>query len=235
MTAAAAVASRPATIEVLRFALDVPAERLAELRALLSADERQRAARLRFARDADRFVAGRGLLRTALAERVAQRPQDLRFAYGPAGKPSLADHPGVRFNAAGAAGAALVAIAEDLEVGIDLEHVEPEADDLAVARQFFTAGEVAELEGLDPGERQGAFLRAWTRKEAYVKALGAGLQVDLDRFAVSLLPGEPAQLRWTQRPGEAERWTLVDLSDPARGSVAALCHEAAEVVVEDRA
>jgi 4'-phosphopantetheinyl transferase len=234
VTAAAAVASRPATVEVLRFGLDVGAERLAQLRALLSADERQRAERLRFARDADRFVAGRGLLRSALAERAGQRPQDLRFAYGPAGKPSLADHPRLRFNAAGAVGAALVAITEGIDVGVDLEYLEVGADDLAVARQFFCPVEIAELERLGGAERQAAFLRAWTRKEAYVKALGAGLQVDLDRLAVSLLPGEPAALRWTRQPGEAERWTLVDLSDPGRGIVAALCHEAADVVVEDR-
>jgi 4'-phosphopantetheinyl transferase len=223
----------PATIEVLRLGLDVSAERLAQLREVLSADELQRAARLHFARDADRFVAGRGLLRSALAERVGQRPQDLRFAYGPAGKPSLADHPEVRFNAAGAADAALVAIAGGIEVGVDLEHLQDGADDLAVARRLFCPVEIAELERLGADERQAAFLRAWTRKEAYIKALGAGLRVQLDQFAVSLLPGEPAALRWTRESVEAGRWSLVDLSDPAHGIVAALCHEAADVVLAD--
>jgi 4'-phosphopantetheinyl transferase len=219
------------TVQIHRFCLDVRPARLCELWALLSTTERARAQRLRFQHDADRFAAGRGLLREALARWVDEAPSSLRIADGLHGKPYLADHPHVHFNAAGSHGVGLIAIARDVQVGIDVEVAQPGADDFDIARHFFCTVEIDELRSLPAGERQAAFLRCWTRKEAYVKALGQGLQVGLDRFAVTLLPGAPAALRWGARNEDVERWTLVDVSDEAAGITAALCYEGHESVV----
>jgi 4'-phosphopantetheinyl transferase len=214
-------------IHVERLALDVAPSRLAELRATLAPDEHARAARLRFARDADRFVAGRGLLRVALGARVGEDPARLRFAYGTAGKPSLADHPDLRFNVSGAGGVGLLAMADGIELGVDVELAGAAYAGLDVARQFFARDELAALRALDPAARPLAFLRCWTRKEAYVKAHGDGLQISLDAFAVTLRAEDPVEIAWHESPGEAARWGLVDLSDTGDGIVGALCHAVA--------
>jgi 4'-phosphopantetheinyl transferase len=117
-------------------------------------------------------------------------------------------------------------VARGIEVGIDVELAAKAFAGLDVARQFFTAREAVELGELTPAARPLAFLRCWTRKEAYIKARGEGLQTPLDTFAVTLREEDPAELSWHATAGEAVRWTLVDLSDPDRGIAGALCHEA---------
>jgi 4'-phosphopantetheinyl transferase len=220
-----AVSPEAPAIELRRFELDVDPEELTALRELLSPEELARAARLRFARDRARFIAGRAMVRRALAGRAGCEPAGLAIAAAPQGKPYLPDHPELRFNATGSGGKGLLAIADGIEVGVDLELSEPAFDGLEVARQFFRRREVESLESLEAAERQAAFLRCWTRKEAYVKALGTGLRSALDSFEVSLLAGEPAELRWCAAAGETERWTLVDCTALAGGITAALCYE----------
>ncbi len=78
---------------------------------------------------------------------------------------------------------------------------------------------------LDPGERMLGFLNCWTRKEAFVKALGTGMSFSYDRFDVSLVPGEPAcLLRVDDRRGDESGWELEAL-EPQDGFVAALACE----------
>lgn len=214
-----------AGIEVHRLELDLGPGRLAGLSATLSPDELARAARFRFARDAERFVAGRGLLRAELAMRLDRAPETLRFGYGPAGKPFLSDHRELRFNLSGAGGLGLLAVADGIELGVDLELAESALSVVEIAEHFFSAAENEALRRTPLPDRPLACLRCWTRKEAYVKALGQGLQVSLDKFAVSLGTDEPAALSWCARPGEIGRWSLVDLSHATAGIVAALCHD----------
>ena len=211
-------------IELRRFELDLDPARLAPLRELLSPEERARARSLRFARDEGRFVAGRAMVRQTLGMRAGCDPGELRIAAGRAGKPYLPDYPRLRFNAAGSGGVGLLAIASGIELGVDLELAEPGFDGLEVARHWYRRAELEALESLEPAARQAAFLRSWTRKEAYVKALGEGLYAALDSFEVSFLPGEPAELRWCSVAGERERWTLVDCSALVGGITAAVCY-----------
>jgi 4'-phosphopantetheinyl transferase len=106
------------------------------------------------------------------------------------------------------------------ELGVDLEVVRPMTDAEGVARRFFSAGEVSDLLGLP--ERELAFFRCWTRKEAYIKALGQGLSCPLDRFRVSLLPAEPPRLVEVEgSTSEARQWTLWELI-PWPGHVACI-------------
>jgi 4'-phosphopantetheinyl transferase len=212
-------------IEVRRFALDVAPGTLADLHGLLSAEERTRAARLRFARDANRFVAGRGMMRRVLGRLLDCDPAGLTVAAGPAGKPYLPDHARLRFNAAGSEGVALLATALDIELGVDVELSAPGRDALDIARRFFTAAEHAALAALGPEQRPAAFLRCWTRKEAYVKAIGEGLHAPLDGFEVSLEAANPVALREPAGGASLSRWRLVDCSELVGGVPAALCHE----------
>jgi 4'-phosphopantetheinyl transferase len=210
-------------IEVWSASLDAPSALKEALVHHLSEDERQRAARYVFPRDRDRFVVGRSFLRLLLGRYLACRPDALRFEYGDHGKPALADgDAALRFNLAHADGLAVCALARGWDVGVDLERVRPLPDAQGVARSFFSLGEVTALENLPAPQRRRAFFDAWTRKEAFLKALGSGLARPLDSFEVTLTPGDPARLVWTLGdPAEAERFSLFSF-EPRPGYVAAL-------------
>ena len=196
------------------------------MEAPLSAEERARGTRYRFERDLAHFIARRATLRSILAAYTGWLPAALTFCLGPSGKPALARvaRGGLRFNVSHSAGLTLVAVTRCREVGVDLERIRPQLA-AGVAERFFSPVEVAALAVLPAEDRAAAFFACWTRKEAYVKAKGGGLSLGLDRFAVSLVPGEPARLLQTaDDPLEVERWRLEAL-DPAPGYAAALAVE----------
>src|SRR4029077_13081267 len=132
------------------------------------------------------------------------------------GKPALSDESGsngVKFNASHSDGRLLVAIARGREVGIDVERRRPVADWRGLAGRYFAAAEVAALDRLDEADREQAFFRCWTRKEAYIKAHGLGMSLPLDQFAVSVAAGEPARLLSTAHdPAQLGRWAMCDVS-----------------------
>ena len=194
---------------------------------VLSDDESARARRFRFERDCDRFVIRRAFLRSILGSYLDADPRRLEFHYGEARKPYLAEHGGsgdLRFNQSESAGLALFAFALGLEVGVDVEKTrDVKADDLA--QRFFAPAEVQALRAMPEADRLPGFFRCWTRKEAYVKAHGAGLSMPLDSFEVSLAWGDQdALLSSRGEGGDAGRWTMRDVAiDPAYA--AALCAE----------
>jgi 4'-phosphopantetheinyl transferase len=197
---------------------------VARFESLLSADERERAGRFRFDHLRRSFILARGALRVLLGRYLDTDPAGIRFAYGEKGKPSLADPAPIRFNASHSGGLALYALTLGCEIGVDVEQMRPLADLWGIASRFFSAEEVAELIELPEGQREAAFFRCWTRKEAYIKALGDGLSVPLDDFAVSLRPGEPARLIHIDHDdAAAAAWTLQNL-EPAAGYAAALAY-----------
>lgn len=203
---------------------------------ILQPDERQRADRFHFARDREHFVIARGVLRQILGGYLGSAPEQIRFTYNQYGKPALADGEGERegegerddllsFNVSHSKGIALYAVAGGRRVGLDIEHVREDFDSLTLAERFFSPAEVATLRRLPTEQQIGAFFNCWTRKEAYIKALGEGLSHPLESFSVSLTPGEPAALLSTDdNPQEASEWSLVELS-PGEGYVAALACE----------
>ena len=191
---------------------------------LLSPDERERAGRFLAERDRRRYAVARASLRRLLGGYLDQPPAALRFSYGPRGKPSLPGA-GPRFNVTHSGGLALLAFTSAHELGVDVEPLRTIEDAEAIARRFFSPGEAAELRGLAEPERSLAFLRGWTRKEAFIKATGDGLSRPLDEFEVPLLAGEPPRLlRLAGDPQAAARWWLQDLA-PATGFAAALAVE----------
>ena len=205
--------------------LDVSPSLLDRLATSLSADERARADRFRFERLRARYLAGRGVLRMLLARYVHRPAASLRFEYGAQGKPSLAisDAAGVpRFNLAHAGGLALIAISSAREVGVDVEELRAMPDAMPVAERHFSAAERRTLRSLPDDARDASFFRCWTRKEAYIKAIGEGMSCPLDSFDVTLAPDEPARIVEIRgAAGEAGRWTLIHLS-PAPGWIGAV-------------
>lgn len=190
-------------------------EETARLRRLLSPDEQARAGRFLFPKDRDRFIVARGHLRSILGRYLGVEPEGLRFAYNSYGKPCLSkefDGGALRFNLSHSHERALYAFARGAEVGVDIEYLRQDFACEEIARQFFSPREVADFRSLPASQRAEAFFHCWTRKEAYVKALGEGLSVPLDEFDVSLLPGEPAALLSNRRrPQEVARWSLQTL------------------------
>src|SRR5262249_38196538 len=143
------------------------------------------------------------------------------------GKPALAGQgrAGLRFNVAHSEGWALIAVTRGREVGVDLERLRAEVATPEIAARFFSPRECEALQALPGPLRAEAFFRCWTRKEAYLKATGAGLSVALDRFAVTLDPGAPAALvEHRDDPDEVKRWSLRELPAPP-GFAAALAVE----------
>jgi 4'-phosphopantetheinyl transferase len=197
----------------------------------LTADERARAGRFHFPRDAAHWIVARGTLRAILADRLRIEPRDIRFAYGEYGKPELAEPfagSGLRFNLSHSGALALCAIVQDCRVGVDIERLRPMPDLEAIAERTFSPRERETLRRLPPELRHEGFFNCWTRKEAYIKAIGKGLAHPLDRFSVSLAPGTPARLETVDDdPREREAWTL-EAFIPSAGYAAAL-------VVEGRA
>ena len=146
--------------------------------------EQARAASFHFERDRQRFVQRRAFLRRVLAGYVGVKPSSIRYRHGRGQRPELDPPCGVSFSTSHADGLAVIAIALDRVVGIDIEHVRKIPEDLEMARSLFTQREQDHLGSLESDEQSAAFLRLWTRKEAYTKALGAGLSLPLDTFDV---------------------------------------------------
>lgn len=208
---------------------------LGELSASLDSEEHARAARFHFEQDQRHYIASRGLLRRLLSDALDTPASTLVFKYGAHGKPAIspAIPPGRNpcFNLSHSAGWAMFALAWDCEVGIDLEsivRIKRDADGLAgLAARVLSARELAIWQVLPETAREDAFLRAWTRKEAYAKATGHGLFDELMRADVALDAADPKSsltLRSSQEGEGAREWILHDLPAPD-GFAAALAVE----------
>ncbi len=206
-------------VEVLVGSLTTTERRGGLLRNLLNDEERARAARFHFERDQRRYVAARGLLRELLGERLGLDPAALRLRVGPHGKPALAGGPGaLRFNVSHSGDRALFALADGgREVGVDLESAARlgDARDLpALAARTLTPADLARWRDLPEAGRPGAFLRAWTRLEAYGKATGEGLGQVLGRRSVLFETDLPGWRPFDLPVGEGWAGALVVESPP---------------------
>jgi 4'-phosphopantetheinyl transferase len=211
-------------VHVWRIPLDQPDTQLQQLTATLSSDEVCRAKRFYKEQHRQRFIAGRGILRTILSRYLDVEPQILQFAYEPSGKPILADTFADRklwFNLTHSQGLALCAVSCDRKVGVDLEYVRPISDVLSLANRFFAPSEYAVLSSLTPHQMQEVFFRYWTCKEAYLKATGVGI-AQLEQIEVLLTPGQTAKLKTEQQ------WSLLEIV-PDNNSVAAIAVEGAGI------
>jgi len=218
-------------VHVWRASVDQPASRIHSLRHLLAPDELERADRFHFRRDRDNFIAARGMLRVILGRYLSARPGQLEFRHSAYGKPSLALDSGgaeVRFNLSHSHNLVLYAFTLGREVGIDLEYMRRQEGMDGIAERFFSAQEISALRALPAGLRLEAFYNCWTRKEAYIKAMGEGLSFPLDHFAVSIGSREEVLLLDVFGcPQENTRWSLRQLK-PGEGYAAAIAVEGSD-------
>lgn len=204
---------------------------MASLTATLSRREKERAAKFKFDLHRNRFVAGRGQLRTVLGRYLRADPSKLEFAYSPQGKPELepkSNGDGLHFNLAHAEDLALVAITRAGPIGVDVECIRQveEMDDLVA--KFFSPRENELFRKVPTSDRPIAFFNLWTRKEALLKATGEGITRSLNLVEVSFLPDEPARVLNISGDSEkAKSWSLHALS-PAPNFVGAVAIQTRE-------
>jgi 4'-phosphopantetheinyl transferase len=200
---------------VWRASLDQEAKVIANLAALLSRDEYQRAMRYHRATDRDRFIVGRGVLKRIISTYLALSPGELRFTYNEYGKPAVSEDQNdraINFNLSHSGELALYAITKRRGVGIDIEYIREDFATLEIAEHFFSKDEVRSLKAAPIDQRTKAFFNCWSRKESYIKAIGMGVSFPLDGFTVSLAPNEaPALLNVGSDESEPSRWRMHEL------------------------
>jgi len=206
-----------------------------ELISFLDGSERSRAERFNHEPHRRRFIMRRAACRMILACYLDLRPEQIAYTISNFGKPTITQpaadsqgppetkHPAIQFSLTHSNELALLAVTKGHGIGVDIEMLNPDRADPLVAKHFFGPDEMKELEGLPEDQRVAGFFNCWTRKEAFIKAIGRGLHVPLDRFSVTLLPGVPAALRRVDKELSGDRrWSIYPLAPDTRytGAVA---------------
>jgi 4'-phosphopantetheinyl transferase len=226
---AAAFERRTAVIDV--WAIDLARPISEADRALLNDEETAKADRIIVEPKRRQSYRARAELRRILGLYLDADPRELSFVYGEQGKPALPVAPSGEptpfcFNLSHSGDVALVGVIlgrPELQIGVDVEEARPGREFASIAESFFAPDEVAVFRRLPAREQLAAFYRAWTRKEAYLKAIGTGLSFSSTAFSISYGLDEPPQLLRTERAGdEARRWRMIDVPCPS-GYAAAAC------------
>jgi len=191
---------------------------------VLSTEEQVRAARFFRKEERDRYIAAHVALRKLLSRYTQVSPASIRFSVGKCGKPAVIGPGGpspLHFNLAHSHSLMLVAVANNRDVGVDIEYRRGDLAVEEIAEKHFHACEASMLHAVDKGQRTRAFFDCWTRKEAYLKARGVGLSAPLNEFSVSFGGVEPARVVHPAPDSRlGEQWSLFDL--PIDGYSAAL-------------
>lgn len=215
----------PSAVDVWNIPLVATFAELAQLSSLLSPDERSRASRFYFARDQRRFIVARGRLRQVLARYLNQAAEEIRFTYGPQGKPTLgknSSHIELHFNLSHCEDRALIAVSRGCVVGIDLERMRAELAMQDIADHYFSSSEREDLSKLPSTLWAAGFFKCWTCKEAYLKGIGDGLTLPLNAFDVTVDPRQPAGLLRGLGNGQgSSAWSIYDVN-AGEGFVGAL-------------
>lgn len=181
------------------------------LRELLSADELERASRFRFEKHRAQYLLTRGTLRSLLGGYLGIFPGEIAFQYSKYDKPRLNGDPRLDFNLSHTEGMAIFGFTCGHRIGVDIERLRSDFRADEIAERFFSPSERAALREIPEAHRHEFFFRIWTRKEAYIKALGEGLSHPLHQFDVSL--DETATLLATRpNSADAQRWQLENLT-----------------------
>ena len=190
-------------LHLWRVQLDRPAFPYENMVSWLAREESERSSRFLFPEDQRRFATGRGMLRCILGSYLRQAPETVRIQYGQYGKPQVQGNggkPAVQFNLSHSGGVAVIGVRASGSVGIDVEEVRNGIEIDELAARHFCANERLELNRAAPGDRSLEFFHQWTRKEAYLKALGLGLQIETAEIDMTQMAGEAG------KPGGQQSW-----------------------------
>jgi len=209
----------------------------ARLRGFLSHDEIERAGRFHLGHARARFVLTRGWLRVVLARCLDFPPGQLVFSYGANGKPALAAQSQERlvsFSVSHSGDYALMGLTARRAIGVDIEQFRPIPGFASMASGYFSADETRAIMERPEPDRLRAFLKCWTRKEAFMKATGDGMAIALDAFTVTLDDDDEPGISMRDAPApqgaSGEAWTVRGLSLVAECEAAVAVQGAAAVV-----
>lgn len=202
----------------------VSATQLQAMRQTLNEAERVKVARFRFEGLRKTAVISRGSVRIILSQLLGIPPETIQFITNAHGKPALMPPAPLHFNVAHSGDFVLVAVAKTA-VGVDIEKIKPAIEYGMIAQRYFSEWETAVFHTIPAADQPQAFYNCWTRKEAYLKAIGTGLTTKLDSFDVEFRADrEPKLLKTRHRPRDVEKWRLmmVELGKTAVNYAAAL-------------
>lgn len=202
-------------------------ENLLEYEGLLSASEQERANAFHFAHLRQRYILRRAAYRQILSICLNCPPQDIKFSSNAFGRPEL--HPchnntSLIFNTSSSEDIALFACRLNGSIGVDIEKKRNFDDPDQLIESFFSETEKTQWQAMADQEKHNAFFTGWTRKEAYVKALGQGLSLDLTSFSISFDPACNDLLN------PKENWRFYTF-DPIAGYRASLVYQGAPDIV----
>ena len=214
-------------VHIWRYYPEETNSQMETLQDTLSADELARSEKFHFEKDRKKFILTRGILRKLLGCYLNKNPQQIRFDYTSFGKPFLAidsENSNISFNLTHSGEIVLYAISCNQELGIDVEQVRDHTDVMAIAKRFFSQREIGQMEKANEKNRTQLFFRYWTRKEAFVKALGKGVSFPMERLDVSLIN---KFLPIIKLPAENNETAYLNVKDlfPGDGYVAAIATE----------
>jgi len=202
-------------IDVWRTRLNLPKNEIAKYHALLSTDEVKRANRYKVKHKRCEYIVTRGLLRTILGQTLGRDSKSFVFEYAKHDKPFLPIETSgtpVSFNVSHSHNQALIAVTLDRTIGIDIEYIRHDVEFKKLAKRFFSDQEYQQLDAYDETKLSAAFFACWTRKEAFVKALGDGIAFGLSEFSVSVDPEDdeiPLSTHLDQ--AQASKWILMNI------------------------
>lgn len=190
---------------------------------LLSPEEREKQRRFHFERHRRQYLVSHALVRLTLSRYAPVRPEAWSFVTNEYGCPRVEGEaePRLRFNLSHTDGMAMVAVAGNVDVGVDVEDSSRPGETVGLADRFFAPSEVVALRALEVERQRERFFEYWTLKEAYIKARGMGLSIPLAQFAFELRPGQHPRISFDPRlVDEPEGWQFVQLRPSARHQAA---------------
>lgn len=219
-------------VHMWRAGLEIHESLIAHYFQILSPDEVKRAERYYSIKDKKHFIAARGMLRHLLGRYLKLKQNEICFSYGAYGKPFIAGDQNPEklcFNVSHSHGLSVIAIGHGIETGVDIEKIRSDIDIMEIARTFFPPAETMRLNSLTEAGRAAVFFQYWTRKEAYLKAIGRGLSVDLKE--IDVFEGPTAFLDSSDLHGVICRWSLFE-STQAAGYASALVTKGVPTALE---
>jgi 4'-phosphopantetheinyl transferase len=212
-------------VHIWRVRLDLRGSAFDRLDSVLSEHERDRARRFRFEHLQQQFTIAHGAVRVLLGRYLSAAPDRLRFGEGSHGKPELSEpSTAIRFNLSHSNDLAVLAVAGDRDVGVDIEAMRPVPEMDEIAERYFSHQEAIDLMQTAGDARERNFFRIWTRKEAFIKAIGEGLSCPLDSFAVSFASDDAARLLHLRGDAAAGRSWQLHAFEPAPGFAGAVAY-----------
>lgn len=192
--------------------------------SLLDANELAVIDRFKFPQVRDNYIVAHGLLRETLANYINESAGQLKFSQTEFGKPFLADYPELSFNMSHSGNSLAIAVAQQCQLGIDIEYYKSRATWAGLVKKCFALEEADYWHSSDKAEQGRAFYQFWVRKEAFVKADGKGITLGLNQCVINPVDLN-GFLRVPESCGSADLWRIDAISLSEEVMAAVVCDQ----------